>query len=97
MVQKNIDFKRPFRTYQYKKMPDISIFASKQFSDLRLRFKKTAKNEQKEKKKQKTDAEDIKEEYKSVLIDGYCDDCLRVYTCGLLNCDKFREFKNSSD
>ena len=88
---------------KYKKLPNLPVFMSQQFSDLRFKLKKNNQIGQvnkKEKNEIVIDEGDIYEEsydYKTVYIDGFCDDCLRVYSCGLLNYGHFSKVNHSHE
>jgi hypothetical protein len=103
MFQKSLGVKIPFRSNKYKKVPEIPVFLTKQFADLRLRLKKNNQigqannSEKRDAVIEEDDCHETNYDYKTVYIDGFCDDCLRVYTCGLLNCGDFSKLKHSSD
>ena len=67
------------RLYKYKKLPEIPVFLSKHYADIRLKTKSKSNAKT-------TDLDISDEDYITVVIDGYVNDCIRSCCCGLISC-----------
>ena len=100
MLQKSLTFNLSFHSKKYNKLPETPMLLSQQFADLRLRLKKSNQTKEKLNKNNASviDDDDVHDEtydYKTVYFDGFCNDCIRIYTCGLIKYGNFSKLKQS--